>query len=233
MKYTSIDIETTGVDDEKDQILSIGLVIEDTLNIKPVDELPSLHLVIVRDRLEGNVFALNMNSKIIELLKEYQVSDDLQRAALAEAHGVRFVKEWDVAQEVFNFLYINNMVNPENYHSTEGYIQSYEGKLIPSVGTRGVKQTKLNVAGKNFGTFDKKFIERLPRWNDTFRFRQRILDPAILFINWLEDEELPNLNTCMKRAGVKGEVTHDAVADAKDVIKVLRTTYEVIEMEMH
>lgn len=29
----------------------------------------------------------------------------------------------------------------------------------------------------------------------------------------------------MKRAGVEGEVTHDAVADAKDVIKVLRTNY--------
>jgi len=39
MKYISIDVETTGIDREKCQILSIGAVIEDTENIKPIKDL--------------------------------------------------------------------------------------------------------------------------------------------------------------------------------------------------
>ena len=43
MKYISIDIETTGLDPENCQILSIGAVIEDTLNQLPFEELPTFH----------------------------------------------------------------------------------------------------------------------------------------------------------------------------------------------
>ena len=38
-----------------------------------------------------------------------------------------------------------------------------------------------------------------------------------------EDDSLPNLNTCLKRSNLAGEVTHDAVQDALDVIRVIRS----------
>jgi len=194
-KFISLDIETTGLDPEQDQILSIGLVIEDSNNIKPLDELPSLHLVIIRDRLEGNVFALDMNRDIVKLLKDYQVTED--KKTLEKIHNVKFSKEEDVVNYVIYFLHTN-----------------------------GIDISKpLTVAGKNVAGFDVPFLKKLPKWNETFTFHQRVIDPAILFVDWEKDELLPNLNTCMKRAGVEGEVTHDAVQDCKDVIKVLRTKY--------
>lgn len=49
MKYVSIDIETTGIDNENTQTLSIGLVVEDTVDIKPIEELPKLEIAILKE----------------------------------------------------------------------------------------------------------------------------------------------------------------------------------------
>jgi len=225
MKYLSVDCETSGIDPEQDQVLSIGLVIEDSNNIKPVDELPSLHLVIVRDRLEGNVFALDMNRDIVKLLKDYQVADDVQRMALAEAHEVIFVKEYQIVEEIFDFLYVNDMVNPRyNVRFDEGTSKFKGDTLIPTLGNI-VYQTTITIAGKNVVGFDVPFLKQLPRFTEVFRFHQRAIDPAILFVDWKEDIVLPSLDNCLKRAGFKNSVTHDALQDCKDVIKVLRTKY--------
>ena len=62
-------------------------------------------------------------------------------------------------------------------------------------------------------------MERLPRWKQVFRIRQRIIDPSILFTDWVNDESLPSLSDCKKRAGLSEIVTHNAVEDAWDVIE--------------
>ena len=57
------------------------------------------------------------------------------------------------------------------------------------------------------------------------QFSQRVLDPAILYMNLLKDKEVPNLKECLKRAGIEKEVAHDALEDALDVIRLLRKKY--------
>jgi len=47
----------------------------------------------------------------------------------------------------------------------------------------------------------------------------------MLFLDWETDEELPSLTNCKARAGIKGNVTHDALEDAWDVVQVLRNFY--------
>lgn len=94
-----------------------------------------------------------------------------------------------------------------------------------------IDPTKIKVAGKNFSSFDKKFLDKLfeNTWtsNDSnFKFHHRVLDVGSVFVDFKNDDWIPNLNQCMQRAGVKGTVTHDAYEDAKDVIKVLRSKYE-------
>lgn len=93
--------------------------------------------------------------------------------------------------------------------------------------TNGIEDvSKLKVAGKNFGTFDKKFIEKILFWDTSdFGFHQRILDAGPLFTDFKNDEWIPNLNTCMQRAGIEGSVKHCALEDARDLIRVLRTKY--------
>lgn len=185
MKYLSIDIETTGLDEKNCQVLSIAGVLEDTLATDiPVEELRHFHFIFNHKHIKGEPFALNMNKDIIEIIKEGKDS--------------RLIDEGAFTTSLQIFLLEN-----------------------------GIKDRKLKVAGKNFATFDKKFIEKILFWDTTreLDFHQRILDVAPLFVDFKNDEWLPNLNTCMQRAGIEGSVTHDALEDARDVIRVLRTKY--------
>ena len=98
------------------------------------------------------------------------------------------------------------------------------GKHRPMINNL-TKPIIINVAGKNFGTFDKLFLEQLPWWQKLIRVRSRILDPSILFCDWNEDDSLPSLIRCKERANIEGIVTHNALEDAWDVIELLRKHY--------
>lgn len=80
---------------------------------------------------------------------------------------------------------------------------------------------KLNVAGKNVAGFDLPFLRQLSAWNDVVVTRQRVLDPAILFMK-PDDRKLPNLQKCMQRTGIDIPVTHRALADCLDTGMLLR-----------
>jgi oligoribonuclease len=198
MKYLSIDIETTGLDPLNDQLLSFGAIIEDTENPLPFDEIPKFHAAIKRNRIEGDLFAINMNKELIETINQYMNSPDNSRSTNS---GIDFYKEDEIVSGFRQWLITNNFTQLDK------------------------EITNLTVAGKNFGTFDKLFIERLPRWKQYFRIRQRIIDPAILFVDWKNDNSLPGLSACKTRAKLNPNVTHNAVEDAWDVIELLRLNY--------
>lgn len=199
MKYISLDIETTGLNSENCQILSVGAVFEDTNNPLSFREIPKFHAIILSDRIEGEPFALNMNRELISLIVQYQTSNDMKKAELSGEHGLFLTRDNFAGQ----FLYFLTLCGYE-YNNTP---------------------IKLNIAGKNFGTFDKLFLDKMPRWKQYFKINQRILDPAILFVDFKEDAELPNLDKCKERAGIDGKVSHNALEDAWDVVVTLRTKY--------
>ena len=197
MKYLSIDIQTTGLDPETCQILQIGAIIEDTENLVDFDQVPKLNLIITHRELSGSIKALSMNSGLISILDEYH-----DGKALSKYPDILFVKPEYAVDSIVNFLLSN------------GFSFNGSSRIV------------INAAGKNFGTFDKRFLEKLPKWNDRIQVRNRIIDPAILFVDWKSDSSLPSLNQCKQRAGISGEVSHDAIEDAWDVIQTLRTQYK-------
>lgn len=89
----------------------------------------------------------------------------------------------------------------------------------------GLFKEKVTLAGKNIQAFDLKFLERIEGWNSSL-FHRRVLDPAALWMEPQVDKELPNLDTCLKRAGYEKSVTHDALDDAIDVVRVVRAWYK-------
>jgi oligoribonuclease len=224
MKYISIDIETTGLDPENCDVLSIGAIIEDSANPLPYDECPKFHAAILRHELSGSPRAITMNAGLIESIGSYmEPKTETTRAELEASTGMSFYYPEDVVEAFYDFLYENGMVE-YNVLDVNRRIKVKNGKSYPIL-CSNMKPTVINCAGKNFGTFDKHFLERLPRWKQAIRISQRILDPAILFVDWKQDKALPNLNLCKERAGIQGEVTHNALEDAWDVIAVLRTKY--------
>jgi oligoribonuclease len=82
-------------------------------------------------------------------------------------------------------------------------------------------------AGKNFATFDLLFLQQLPNWRDHIRISHKILDPVMYYIRYETDESLPSLEECKRRAGFADPtVSHDALDDALDVVRLLRQQYQ-------
>lgn len=208
MKYLVIDTETTSIKPENGDLLSFAAVLEDTNNILPVEELPSFYCVFKHKTLKGEPYALNMNKGLIEEIKENKSEN------LIDIDNFTILFN--------NFLAENGLENHNNGYSETS---AKNNKWINSLGINP-KPIKLKSCGKNFGTFDKLWIEeKIPYFSEYFQFNHRILDPGSVMVDFKNDEWLPNLLECKKRAGVKGEVTHNALVDCYDVIEVLRTKY--------
>ena len=207
MKYISIDIETTGLDPELNDVLSIGAIIEDSANPLPYEECPKFHAAIVRHQITGSPRAINMNADLIEAIGGWlEPKDEYSRNEIETTTGLTFYYEENVVLAFHKFLFENGLTDSAEV-------------------TSKMKPVTITVAGKNFASFDKLFLERLPRWKQAIRIKQRILDPAILYVDWKTDSDVPNLDKCKERAGIQGAVTHNALEDAWDVIEVLRKKY--------
>jgi len=81
---------------------------------------------------------------------------------------------------------------------------------------------EITCAGKNFGSYDMHILNNMPGFKDRFHIRSRVIDPAILYWKPQSDNKLPDLKTCLQRAGINKEVTHTAKADAADIVALLR-----------
>ncbi len=93
---------------------------------------------------------------------------------------------------------------------------------LGSNGLMGSEINELIVAGKNLAGFDARFLRRVPNFNQWVNFHRRVIDPAPLYFDPKIDQKLPNLDECLRRAGITKKVQHNAVDDALDVIRCLR-----------
>lgn len=81
---------------------------------------------------------------------------------------------------------------------------------------------KLTPAGKNIGSFDLQFLQQLPGWDKkALKLAHRAMDVGPLFA-LVTDDQPPTLQECLDRAGIKGEVAHTAVSDARNVAELLK-----------
>lgn len=67
----SIDLETTGINPQKDQVLEIAVVVDDLSlfgDKEPLSNLKTFHCYVKHDKICGNPNALIMNQRILEIL---------------------------------------------------------------------------------------------------------------------------------------------------------------------
>jgi hypothetical protein len=230
MKFVVIDVETTGLNHLENEILSIGAVVEDTNEKPSFKDIPKFHAAILHREVKGSLFALNMNRDLIAKIVQYEsAKSDAEKSYLSDVHGMKFLKKDNVVEEFFYWLYDAGISQNWNFE-TDGreYLDQIvtirDGKRYPAL-TPKMKPLSFTAAGKNFATFDKRFLEELPRWQQCIRTKQRVIDPAILYVDWKNDETLPDLSTCKVRAGLEDTVSHDALADAWDTLQTLRKFY--------
>jgi hypothetical protein len=184
----ALDIETTGVDPETSQILEIGFVVFDTANnLTPFDELPKGKVRIQHQNIHGNIFAINMNKEIIADINRSIKDKDFVNEH--RALGVLYVPTEDCAANWLHEL-ITTKAKSAGFSipaESSGEIWDFKKRLV------------FTAAGKNFSSFDMKFLERLPQWDSFFKINRRSLDPTLEYFNPITDEVPPDLNTCVER----------------------------------
>jgi len=202
LKYFVIDIETTGLDQEVCDIIQFSAIYEDPEKQLSFEEIPKFNRLIKQETYTGQDYALWLNSEILLKLSKYK-------------------DNWSEKEKIDSQIVTSYV---ELFYDFEWWVRKV---LNNNMSTK----IHINCAGKNFASFDLQFIKQHKPENYAIRFRHKILDPAVLYVND-EDETLPGLEICLERAGVKREIqkdgsiiSHDALLDNWDVIQLFRNKY--------
>jgi len=203
MKYLSLDIETTGLDTERDQIIEFGCIAVDT-NQHP-STWKTLHTIIKHDRVEGSPYAIALNARIFEFLQQMETDpEDVEN-------------DWNVITPDQLFPLLLSFLQDAGFDFKNGHFT-------------------ITVAGKNAMSFDVPFLKNHfnkfnnlkfvgindPRHDtEQIRFAHRGIDPSILYADFTNDERLPSLSECKKRANLDINVSHHALEDAWDVVMLI------------
>lgn len=201
MKFVSFDVETGGFKPDINSLLSAAFVVEDTDKPGvPVRDLPHAHVIIQHEIIHAHPAALCINARLIERIHQSRKWRTRTLANLIEDPG------WFDAPLVNVDADGTIAARPEDFPLViEQLLRKLAGPPI------------YTAAGKNYASFDRDFlpppVARL--------FRHRVLDLGSMFINW-SDPHLADLATIKTRLGLDGEVAHDALEDARDVIRCIR-----------
>jgi hypothetical protein len=233
MRYVSIDIETTGIDRDWCDIIEFGAILEDTENQLPYEEIPKFHRYLKPPRQEGyrgEIFALNMHAKN-GILEELTELDSLEREVekkekeIIRNAGRDTDFEWPEEERRAAYDRLECYISPRKLlHEFSGWLvgNGYENTNKNPSGPLMVNLGCVTVAGKNFFAFDWNYLA--PLFGD--RICRRAIDPSIWFWNPAEDERVPSTGECLERAGLEPTGEHTALADAWDVIRLVRIGLE-------
>lgn len=194
MRYVSLDLETSGSDPLRHQVLELAAVVEDTRRTAttPLTELPSFRRALRHPEICGTAGALALNARLL-----------VELADKTKVDAADICRPEEVLPLLREFLLAN-----------------------------GFKPNKkdcvsITLAGKNVGTFDLLFLHELPGWGTLVKAEPAVLDPAAFYLNWHKDSRLPSMLICQARAGdAEPHVAHEALADALEVVRLLRPFYE-------
>lgn len=92
--------------------------------------------------------------------------------------------------------------------------RTFAPKLTAFLLDNGV-EGKVTIAGKN-PAFDAQWLPPI--------YEFRMINPAIWYME-VQDERVPGLATCLKRAGLEVGNIHDAAYDAKAIVQLIRSHY--------
>ena len=198
MRYVSLDLETSGPDPLRHQVLELAVVVEDTRRPRPLAELPSFRRLLRHSEICGTAGALALNAR---LLVELAANKD---PTVVPGGNADSCLPAEVLPQLREFL------------QAQGFRPDAKDRV------------RFVMAGKNVASYDLLFLRQLPGWGTLLRAEPATLDPAVFYLNWHKDSRLPSMSICKARAQLSDTaVAHEALADALDVVRLLRPFYQL------
>ncbi|HEX8330226.1 MAG TPA: hypothetical protein VF629_22035 [Hymenobacter sp.] len=189
MRYVSLDLETSGPNPRRHQVLELAAVVEDSRRPLPLAELPAFRRVVRHPEYVGTAGALALNARLLAELAQ-------------KAPNPELCAPDELLPQLRVFL------------EAQGFRPNDKGCVA------------VTMAGKNIASYDLGFLQELPGWGSLVRADPAMLDPAAFYLNWRKDSRLPSMSICKARARFADrEVAHEALADALDVVRLLRPFY--------
>lgn len=213
-KYLSIDCETSGIDPTKSELLEVGIVVFDTEESElKLTFYNSLRIVFVKEQIQGNIFAINMNIKLLNEILLISKEFDKPGVDTIIERVTEELTTWYVdirGTRLLDSMFLSNYLDEDNQS-----IADLTYKLTTWLSAAQVK-SRLNIAGKNFAIFDKGFLDKFSCFKKTIlrKMSHKILDIGSMYVT-KEDKSLPSLDECLRRAGINESVPHTAVDDAR------------------
>lgn len=200
MRYVAIDIETTGLDRQRDQILQVAMVADQYPSAVDVLGCDYFEGLVWHDRLAGNSFALNMNAEIVETLAGIEWPEHMSPAPRVTAFRGRTV----------------------SIYRGMGYLIRDAVAWLRSLHNIGEGQElrhRITAAGKNAAGFDLPFLPEPLRE----AFHHRVLDVGSLALGTMTPEQWGDLEYIPSLSDLRdAPATHDALEDARDVARIIR-----------
>ena len=210
MKYAAIDIETTGLDRELDQVLQIAIVLEDTGTAaeREIEDLSIFEALIWHPRLSGHAFALSMNAEIVEAFAGIEWNGNLEHPKMIDFRG----------RKVCVYPGLDKACKDAIRFFRREYGRD-DGGALPSI----------VAAGKNVGTFDIPFLSKALDGGFADLFCHRVIDVGSVALGSIpafwKEEKPPGMRDLHE-----SDPTHDAVDDARDVIMLCKVGGYVAEL---
>jgi oligoribonuclease (3'-5' exoribonuclease) len=195
--YLALDIETTGLDEEKSQILQIGWVIDD--GISPLDQLKKGSVIVKNETITyGEDFALGMNGWIFQEISKKEPKYLVKYLEPALMDLFKAIQE--TGDLAYNFDIVQEVKKPSN---------------------------KVQLAGKNVGNFDWPIIVNNYKRSGLIRHKplafeqvdHRFIDCGAIFFS--DFGKNPGFAAINKLIGWK-DINHDALDDAINVVVAIR-----------
>ena len=206
MKIVSIDIETTGLHRHLGHgIIEFAAVLDDTKNWydkkknnnDPKSYLPMFHCYIVDPNRKW--------SKELLTNPKFENHQLMVKRIKNREEGYDYFAPEEMVKKFAEFLMAN------------GYKMSNDSRFLGKI--------LINPLGKNFGSFDMQWLERVPTWNDFFVLNPRSVDPGMLYLTPTSDRVVPSMQKCFGLAGIDDIVDHTALSDAYYTLLVVRKKY--------
>lgn len=209
MKYVAIHLQTGGLEPSTHSILEIGAIVEDTEKNLSYEEIPKFQTMVEHPVYHGEPYAFYSNRELFRQL------------ILPEEQRTRKVIKYEkLAYTFFSWVKSHIFTRAVDYSNVVKFCYLEDG-LAESVYHEAIV---MNVAGKNFGVFQQKFLKEIPEYNKYIKMNYRIIDPSIFYLDIKNDEFMPGSEDCKKRAGITTEenITSNTLSECWDVISLLR-----------